>query len=101
MAAGWAITIYDPGFAHRLLGEQMMDTIAKREMWTHSVLTVQPLAASGITTNNLTVAFTTFALGITVVGTFWMMTLNGLLMGVIGAATWHAGCPRTWCRRRM
>jgi uncharacterized membrane protein SpoIIM required for sporulation len=91
MAAGWAMTIRDPAFAHRLLGPQMMETINRREMWTHSVLTVQPLAASGITTNNLTVAFSTFAMGITVIGTVWMMLLNGLLMGVVGAATWHAG----------
>jgi uncharacterized membrane protein SpoIIM required for sporulation len=69
----------------------MMDTIDRREMWTHSVLTVQPLAASAITTNNLTVSFTTFALGITVIGTVWMMLLNGLLLGVVGAATWRAG----------
>lgn len=91
MIVGWAVTIYNPAFAHRMLGEQMMDTIAKREMWTHSVLTIQPLAASTIMTNNLAVSFTTFALGITVAGTVWMMLLNGLLMGVIGAATWHAG----------
>ncbi len=91
MAAGWAVTIHDPGFAHRLLSPQMMDSIERREMWTHSVLTVQPLAASAITTNNLTVAFTTYALGITVIGTIWMMLLNGLLIGVVGAATWHAG----------
>jgi uncharacterized membrane protein SpoIIM required for sporulation len=91
MAAGWAVTIRDPAFAHRMLGPQMMETIERREMWTHSVLTVQPMAASAITTNNLTVAFATFAMGITVIGTIWMMLLNGLLMGVIGAATWHAG----------
>jgi uncharacterized membrane protein SpoIIM required for sporulation len=91
MAAGWAVTIRDPAFAHRMLGPRMMETIERREMWTQSVLTVQPLAASAITTNNLTVAFATFAMGITVIGTIWMMLLNGLLMGVIGAATWHAG----------
>jgi uncharacterized membrane protein SpoIIM required for sporulation len=89
--AGWAVTIHDPGFAHRLLGPQMMDTIERREMWTHSVLTVQPMAASAITTNNLTVAFGCFAFGITVIGTIWMMVLNGLMLGVVGAATWHAG----------
>src|SRR5580658_10436986 len=44
---------------------QMMDTIEKREMWTHSIVTVKPLAASAIMTNNLSVSFTTFALGIT------------------------------------
>lgn len=91
MAAGWAVTIHDPAFAHRLLGPQMMETIDRREMWTHSVLTVQPVAASAITTNNLTVAFGCFAFGITVIGTIWMMLLNGLMLGVVGAATWHAG----------
>ena len=89
--AGWAVTIHDPGFAHRLLGPQMMDTIERREMWTHSVLTVQPMAASAITTNNLTVSFGCFAFGMTVIGTIWMMVLNGLMLGVVGAATWHAG----------
>jgi len=89
--AGWAITLHDPGFARRLLGPQMMETIDRREMWTHSIISVKPLAASAITTNNLTVAFTVFALGITVVGTLWMTMLNGLLLGVVGAATWRAG----------
>src|ERR1700722_669321 len=91
LVAGWAVTWHDPGFAHRLLGPQMMDDIDRREMWTQSVVTIQPLAASSITTNNLTVAFTTFALGITAVGTIWMIVLNGLLLGVVGAATWRAG----------
>jgi uncharacterized membrane protein SpoIIM required for sporulation len=88
---GWAITMHDPGFAHRLLGPQMMETIDRHEMWTHSIVSIKPLAASAITTNNLTVAFTVFALGITVAGTIWMTVLNGLLLGVVGAATWQAG----------
>jgi len=69
----------------------MMDTIERRQMWTHSIVAVEPVAASGITTNNLTVCFTMFALGITGVGTLWMMAFNGFLMGVVGAATWRAG----------
>ena len=89
--AGWVVTIHDPGFAHRILGPEMMDTIERREMWTHSVVAMKPVAASGITTNNLTVSFTIFALGITAIGTLWMLVLNGLLLGVVGAATWHAG----------
>jgi uncharacterized membrane protein SpoIIM required for sporulation len=91
LVAGWAVTVHDPAFAHRLLGAQMVDTIDRREMWTHSLVTIQPLAASAITTNNLSVAFSTFALGITVIGTAYMMLLNGLLLGVVGAATWRAG----------
>jgi uncharacterized membrane protein SpoIIM required for sporulation len=90
--AAWIITMHDPAFANRLLGPQMMETIERREMWTHSIVTVKPLASSGIMTNNLSVAFTTFALGITGgLGTIWMMVTNGLLIGVIGAATYQSG----------
>jgi uncharacterized membrane protein SpoIIM required for sporulation len=93
--AGWLVTAHDPGFAHRMLGPQMMDTIARREMWTQSVVAMKPVAASGITTNNLAVAFTMFALGITGVGTLWLLVVNGLLIGTVGAATWHAGMALT------
>lgn len=89
--AGWAITAQDPGFAHRLLGPQMMEAIERRQMWTESVVALKPVASSFITTNNLSVAFTAFALGITGVGTVWMMVFNGLLLGVVGEATWRAG----------
>jgi uncharacterized membrane protein SpoIIM required for sporulation len=88
----WAVTIRDPAFAHRLLSPAMLESIEKREMWTSSIVTLKPVAASGIMTNNLSVSFTTFALGITAgIGTAWMMVLNGLMLGVVGAATWHAG----------
>jgi len=90
--AACAVTLRDPAFAHRVLGAQMMETIERREMWTHSIVTMKPLASSRIMTNNLFVAFAAFAYGVTAgVGTIWMMLLNGLLIGVIGAATWHAG----------
>jgi uncharacterized membrane protein SpoIIM required for sporulation len=90
--ATWTVTIHDPAFAHRMLGPQMMETIEKRQMWTQSIVTIKPLAASGIMTNNLAVCFTTFAMGITAgIGTIYMMFTNGLLIGVIGAATWQAG----------
>ena len=90
-AASWAVTARDLGFASRVLGPHMMDTIERREMWTHSLVTVKPVAASEITTNNLSVAFATFASGITVIGPLWMMLLNGMMLGVVGAATWKAG----------
>jgi uncharacterized membrane protein SpoIIM required for sporulation len=90
--ATWAVTIHDPAFAHRMLGPEMMATIEKREMWTKSIVTIKPLAASGIMTNNLAVCFTAFAMGITAgLGTINMMVTNGMLIGVIGAATWQAG----------
>jgi uncharacterized membrane protein SpoIIM required for sporulation len=90
--ATWVITVHDPGFAHRVLGPQMMETIERRHMWTDSIVAIKPVASSGIMTNNLTVAFTAFAMGITAgLGTIYMMATNGVLIGVIGAATWRAG----------
>ena len=91
-AAGLMMAIFDPGFQRYFLGSGMMETIEKRQMWTHSVVSVKPLASSAIMTNNLTVSFTTFALGITAgIGTVWMLAFNGLLMGVVIGACWQAG----------
>jgi uncharacterized membrane protein SpoIIM required for sporulation len=90
--AGWAITLHDPAFSYRLLGPRMIESIEQHRMWTESIVTVKPVAASAILTNNLSVSFATFALGITAgVGTIWMLVLNGLMIGAVGAATWRAG----------
>ena len=91
-AAGLMMAIGDPGFQRYFLGGSMMETIEKREMWTHSIVSIKPLASSAIMTNNLTVSFTTFAFGITAgIGTIWMLAFNGLLFGVVNAACWQAG----------
>jgi len=91
-AAGLMVAMADPGFQRYFLGNAMMDTIERREMWTHSVVSIKPLASSAIMTNNLTVSFTTFAFGITAgIGTVWMLAFNGLLFGVVNAACWQAG----------
>lgn len=91
-AVAWLLTVREPAFAYRMLGPHMIETIEQRHMWTDSIVTIKPLASSGIMTNNLFVAFSTFALGITGgLGTIWMLITNGILMGVIGAATARAG----------
>jgi uncharacterized membrane protein SpoIIM required for sporulation len=90
-AVGAAATAHDPAFAHSFLGPQMMDTIEQHKMWTEPVVAVKPLASSFITSNNLSVAFAAFALGVTGIGTIWLMFFNGLMIGVIGVATAKAG----------
>jgi len=91
-ALGTVLAIANPAFQANLLGPNMMETIEKRQMWTHSIVTIQPIASSAIMTNNLSVSFSTFALGITGgLGTIWMLALNGLLFGVVNAACWQAG----------
>jgi uncharacterized membrane protein SpoIIM required for sporulation len=90
-AIGIVVCLADPGFERFILGGHMMDTIERREMWTHSILAVKPLASSAIMTNNLSVSFAAFALGITAgLGTAWLMLFNGLMIGVIGVACHRA-----------
>jgi uncharacterized membrane protein SpoIIM required for sporulation len=93
--AGVLATLADPAFSRFFLGPAMSDTIERREMWTHSVVAIKPLASSAIMTNNLSVSMAAFALGITAgMGTVYMMFFNGLLMGVITAACWQAGMAK-------
>ena len=91
-AAGLLLALMDPGFERFILGGRMMDTIERREMWTHGIVAVKPLASSAIMTNNLTVSLGAFALGIFAgIGTLFMMAFNGLLIAVIGTACFRAG----------
>jgi len=89
---GAVLTYQNPDFKVKLLGPNMVETIDRHEMWTHSIVGIKPLASSAIMTNNMSVGFTTFALGITAgLGTIYMMAFNGLLIGVIGMACHLAG----------
>jgi uncharacterized membrane protein SpoIIM required for sporulation len=96
--AGVLMCMANPGFERYLLGPDMMDTIAQHKMWTHSIVSVKPLASSQIMTNNISVSLVTFALGITAgIGTVWMLIFNGLLFGVVNAACWDAHmCLMLW-----
>ncbi|HEY2390672.1 MAG TPA: stage II sporulation protein M, partial [Candidatus Angelobacter sp.] len=53
------------------------------------VVSVSPAASSFIMTNNMTVSFMAFAMGITAgAGTVFAMFFNGLQIGAIGVACW-------------
>jgi uncharacterized membrane protein SpoIIM required for sporulation len=89
---GVALTGARPEFMRHFLGPQMIATMERHEMWTHSIVSVAPLATSAIMTNNLTVSFVAFASGILFgLGTFYALFANGLLLGVIGAACHQYG----------
>jgi len=89
---GVVLTYQDPDFKVKFLDPKMVETIDHHQMWTNSILGIKPLASSSIMTNNMSVSFTTFALGITAgIGTIYMMVFNGLLIGVIGVACGMAG----------
>jgi uncharacterized membrane protein SpoIIM required for sporulation len=84
---GAALTLRNPDFGAKVLGPEMVDTIERRQMWTHSIVAVKPLASSAIMTNNMSVAFMMFALGMTAgLGTIYLLFFNGLLIGVVSTA---------------
>ena len=89
---GLALVSSDPGFARLVIGSELMDSIDRGEMWTHSILSIKPVASSAILTNNLSVSFLAFASGIFAgLGPVYMMAFNGLLISVIAATCHRAG----------
>jgi uncharacterized membrane protein SpoIIM required for sporulation len=87
-----AVCAEHPGFQRFVLGADMIDTIERHEMWTHSIVAIKPLASSAILTNNIGVALTAGAMGVLAgLGTMYIMLFNGLMIGVIGSACHAAG----------
>jgi uncharacterized membrane protein SpoIIM required for sporulation len=91
-ALGSVLTLARPQFMRQMLGPSMVETIEHHEMWTHSIVGVEPVASSMIMTNNLSVCFIAFAGGIVFgLGPLYSMFFNGLLLGVIGVACQQHG----------
>ena len=89
---GLLVTATKPDFMRAFLGPHMMASLERHEMWTHSVVAIKPAAASGIMTNNMSVAFVAFASGISAgILTLALLFFNGILIGVIGVACWYYG----------
>lgn len=90
--AGVLLALTDPGFERFMLNGEMMDTIARREMWTHGIVAVKPYASSAIMTNNIAVSLAACATGMLAgLGPIYMMLFNGLLIGVVATACARAG----------
>ena len=89
---GAALTSARPEFMRHFVGPQMIATMERHQMWTESIVGVEPKASSMIMTNNLSVCFITFAGGIVFgLGTFFALFQNGMMLGVIGAACHQYG----------
>jgi uncharacterized membrane protein SpoIIM required for sporulation len=89
---GAVITSVHPEFMRLFVSAKMIETMERHRMWTESVVTIAPLATSAIMTNNLSVSFIVFASGMVFgLGTFFYLSLNGLMLGVVGAACHQYG----------
>jgi uncharacterized membrane protein SpoIIM required for sporulation len=94
-ALGTLLTLARPEFAHLLLGPQMIATIERHEMWTHSIVSMKPQASSAILTNNIGVSFMAFAGGIVGgLGTLYLMFFNGVEIATVLTACSKAHMAR-------
>jgi uncharacterized membrane protein SpoIIM required for sporulation len=81
---GFASTLRSEAFAPLLVPPTLIERVEAGEVWFDSILGVRPLASSVIMTNNISVSFLAFALGMTFgVGTTYILAFNGLLLGTL------------------
>lgn len=90
---GWWYGWRDDEFLGVLLPARLIEQVRERgELWTGSILGIEPWAASNIMVNNLTVTFRVVGGGITGgLLTAYVLFFNGLLLGVIGALVGGSG----------
>ncbi|RMG12441.1 MAG: stage II sporulation protein M [Deltaproteobacteria bacterium] len=95
---GTVLTAADPEVATLVLGEEAVQGLAEGRLWTDGLIAVVPPSVLGarIFTNNISVAFTAFAGGLSAgLWTLFLMALNGALLGIaFTAAAQHGLAPR-------
>jgi uncharacterized membrane protein SpoIIM required for sporulation len=83
---GFIAGIYDDTFIPLIAPPHLIQKVEGGKVWFDSILAVRPLASSVIMTNNISVTFMAFALGMTFgLGTIYIMAFNGLLLGTLAA----------------
>jgi len=77
----------DPTFVRLMVPESIVALVRDEgELWTGPILGWEVVSSANIAINNISVTFSTVAGGFLVgVGTVYIMVLNGLLVGVVGA----------------
>jgi uncharacterized membrane protein SpoIIM required for sporulation len=85
MFVGFVVTQYNPAAAEIFLDSKTIGKLEQGELWTERLFNVVPgsVASVSILGNNISVALVAFAGGLTAgVITFYVVTLNGLMLGV-------------------
>lgn len=88
-AGAWLVHTY-PELIGLIASEEMIETVERGELWTDQLLNVIPSSVLSveILANNITVTLFAFAAGVFFgLGTFYLITLNGLLLGAMFAFT--------------
>jgi len=92
LAYGFITAISDSSFVALIVPPQLIQKVEGGEVWFDSILAVKPLASSLIMTNNISVSFLAFAMGMTFgLGTFYLMVFNGLMVGTLAGLCYTHG----------
>lgn len=78
-------TVLDEGVAVLVLGSAFVERIRSGEYWVERIFDVVPhsVASAGILSNNLSVAISAFALGLTGFCTALVLFFNGVMLGAV------------------
>jgi uncharacterized membrane protein SpoIIM required for sporulation len=93
-AAGWWLVSAFPELIGLLASEEMINGVERGHLWTSDILNVAPssMVSLGILTNNIVVSLVAFMMGAFFgLGTFYIIGLNGLMLGGIFAFTHQHG----------
>lgn len=92
--AGWRLIMIYPELIGLLADEEMINGVERGRLWTEGLLNVVPssLLSVGILANNIAVSLMAYCLGVLFgLGTFYMISVNGLMLGAIFAFTHQHG----------
>lgn len=90
---GWLVYSF-PDLAGLFVSQQMIDTVESGDLWTDDLFNILPssVLALSIITNNVAVTLFAFVLGAFYgLGTIYIISLNGLMLGGVFAFTAHHG----------
>ncbi len=91
---GWSLINAFPDLATLFASTEMINRVQSGELWTDGLLNIMPssLLSFSLITNNITVSIFAFSLGVFYgLGTLYIITLNGLMLGGVFAFTAQYG----------
>ncbi len=94
LLGGWLLVHENPELAALFASRVMIDAVEEGKLWTDDLINILPssVLAFSLMTNNITVALFAFALGAFYgLGTIYIISLNGLMLGGTFAFTGHYG----------
>ena len=92
--AGWWLVGTYPELIGLIASDDMIDGVEQGRLWTEGILNVAPssMISVSILANNITVSIVAFCLGVLFgLGTFYIIAMNGLMLGGIFAFTHQHG----------